>query len=61
MSLSLERSFHFTDGCSWTSRQRIGGSLDAGTLEYRYEEAHAPGEKGCDDPCAVEREIRVGR
>ena len=38
LELDAATTFAWGDGCQWQSHQRIVGSLDAGTIEYSYEE-----------------------
>lgn len=61
VNVALIGQFHFTDGCSWRSEQRLEGELGSGVLRYRYDEAPLPGQKDCEDACSLEREVRVER
>ena len=59
VNVALIGLFHFADGCSWRSEQRLEGELGSGVLRYRYDEAPLPDQKDCEDACSLEREVRV--
>jgi hypothetical protein len=46
--------FPWSDGCMWTSAQRVTGALDSGTLTFTYGEAPKAGQTGCTWSCSAE-------
>lgn len=59
LDVRVTTMFHFTDGCDWVSTQRITGDPHAPTLRYDYQEAIAPGQRGCATACAATATVSV--
>ncbi|MBX3193434.1 MAG: hypothetical protein KF819_41010 [Labilithrix sp.] len=53
--------FDFSDGCTWTSAQRVSGSIERGTLQFAYGEAPKAGQesKACASACTARGTLRV--
>lgn len=59
LDVRLTTTFHFSDGCDWVSTQRIFGDPHAPTLQYDYQEAIAPGQRGCANACGATATVSV--
>jgi hypothetical protein len=59
VNLVLHTQFDFSDGCAWMTDQRLRGSVASGELDYSYNEAARPGQRGCAPPCAAHARARV--
>lgn len=53
LELCTGTTFHWSDGCDWTSAQFIVGRVSDSTLSFTYAEAPAPGQRGCASPCTA--------
>jgi polyprenyl P-hydroxybenzoate/phenylacrylic acid decarboxylase-like protein len=59
LDVRLTTTFRYTDGCDWVSTQRITGDPRAPTLQYDYQEAIAPGQRGCATACGATATVSV--
>ena len=59
LDVRLTTTFHFSDGCDGVSTQRIFGDPRAPTLQYDYQEAIAPGQRGCAAACGATATVAV--
>ncbi len=59
LDVRLTTMFRFSDGCNWVSTQRIYGDPRAPTMRYTYQEAIAPGQRGCAAACSATATITV--
>lgn len=51
--------YPWNDGCTWTSAQRVTGSIASGTLTFTYGEAPRPGQESCARACEATGTVRV--
>lgn len=51
--------YPWSDGCSWTSAQRVTGSVASGTLRFTYGEAPKAGELNCAGSCTATATVRI--
>ncbi len=51
--------YPWSDGCSWTSAQRVTGSVASGTLRFTYGEAPKAGEHNCAGACTASATVRI--
>ena len=51
--------YPWSDGCSWTSAQRVTGSVASGTLRFTYGEAPKVGEQNCASACTATATVRI--
>jgi hypothetical protein len=51
--------YPWSDGCTWTSAQRVTGSIASGTLSFTYGEAPRPGQNNCARACEAHGTVRV--
>lgn len=51
--------YPFGDGCTWTSAQRVTGSIASGTLRFTYGEAPRPGQHNCASACEAHGTVRI--
>lgn len=53
--------YPFNDGCTWTSAQRVTGSIANGTLHFAYGEAPKAGEdtRSCARACTARGTVRI--
>jgi hypothetical protein len=52
-------TFPWSDGCQWTSAQRIVGPLASGALAFTYAEAPAQGQSACLRPCSAQGTLQL--
>lgn len=58
IDISLDTTFEFSDGCTWSSVQRIAGTKGT-RLAYHYREAPLEGERGCAAGCEAEGHVQL--
>lgn len=58
VSMCIGTTFPYTDGCTWSTAQRISGSVASGTLTFEYAEAPTSG-TNCASPCSATGIIEV--
>jgi hypothetical protein len=51
--------FPWDDGCTWTSAQRVSGSIASGELRFVYGEAPKAGQRRCMPACGATGTIRI--
>jgi hypothetical protein len=51
--------FDWSDGCSWTSAQRVRGKVGSGELTFSYGEAPKAGQQHCAWACTATASVRV--
>ena len=51
--------YPFSDGCKWTSAQRVSGSIAQGTLSFTYGEAPKPGQGSCATACEAQGTVQI--
>jgi hypothetical protein len=51
--------YPWSDGCKWTSAQRVTGTIASGTLRFTYGEAPKAGEHDCWSACDATATVRV--
>ncbi len=51
-------TFKYSDGCTWSTAQRISGTLASGVLQFEYSEAPILG-SACASPCSATGVISV--
>jgi hypothetical protein len=51
--------YPWSDGCTWTSAQRVTGSITSGTLDFTYGEAPRPGQNNCARACDAHGTVRI--
>lgn len=59
IDLAIETGFDFTDGCHWTTKQRIRGRVGESAWSYEYREEADPGQSRCAAGCVASAEVRV--
>jgi hypothetical protein len=52
--------FAWSDGCTWTSAQRVSGKAGSGHLVFTYGEAPKPGQRQCASACTAKAAILFG-
>ena len=58
VEMTLRKTFAWSDGCQWETRQVITGGV-GGVLHFTYEEHPLPGQHGCFPPCSGSAEISM--
>ena len=53
--------YPFSDGCTWSSAQRISGNVDGSSLRFTYGEAPKPkaGQQSCAEACGATATLRM--
>ncbi len=51
--------YPWSDGCTWTSAQKVTGSIASGTLNFTYGEAPRPGQESCATACDATATVRI--
>ncbi|MBK8172325.1 MAG: hypothetical protein IPK60_18545 [Sandaracinaceae bacterium] len=59
ITMTLTTSFHYGDGCDWTTMQTIAGPVAADELNFTYNEAPRPNQSGCLPSCEAHATLRV--
>lgn len=59
VTVEIETRFPFSDGCQWSSKQRIVGALGTRALAYEYLEAPLDGQHGCAPACSASGAVQV--
>jgi hypothetical protein len=60
-SVCTGTQFPWSDGCTWTSAQRVSGDVRSGALRFDYGEAPKAGERGCMSACSATGTLAVDR
>ena len=59
VDLVLNTEFDFSDGCVWTTDQRLRGAISDDALAYTYSERPRPGQRGCSSSCRAHARARL--
>ena len=59
VDIQIQTGFDFSDGCHWTTKQEITGSLHTGALSYAYREEPDRGQHGCAGACVASASVRI--
>lgn len=52
--------YPFSDGCTWSSAQRISGNVAGGSLRFTYGEAPKPNQHECAQACGASATLSMG-
>jgi hypothetical protein len=59
VDLVLNTEFDFSDGCVWTTDQRLRGAISGEALDYSYAEGPRPNQRGCSTSCSARARARI--
>jgi len=59
VDLTLNTEFDFSDGCVWTTDQRLRGAITGDALDYTYAERPRSNQRGCSTSCRAHARARI--